>query len=44
MLPTVPNFRRRQPGIGWVIPTNEELMIAQHTRALIFPLIEAGAS
>ena len=28
----------------WVIPTNEELMIAQHTRALIFPGIEAGAS
>jgi acetate kinase len=24
----------------WVIPTNEELMIAQHTHALIFPQIE----
>jgi acetate kinase len=28
----------------WVIPTNEELMIAQHTHALVFPQIEASAS
>ncbi len=28
----------------WVIPTNEELMIAQHTHALIFPPTEASAS
>jgi acetate kinase len=27
----------------WVIPTNEELMIAQHTHALIFPQIAASA-
>jgi acetate kinase len=27
----------------WVIPTNEELMIAQHTHALIFPQIEGRA-
>jgi acetate kinase len=28
----------------WVIPTNEELMIAQHTHVLIFPQMEASAS
>ena len=28
----------------WVIPTNEELMIAQHTHALIFPQIEASGA
>ncbi len=28
----------------WVIPTNEELMIAQHTHALIFPQTEASVS
>jgi acetate kinase len=28
----------------WVIPTNEELMIAQHTHALIFPQREASVS
>jgi acetate kinase len=28
----------------WVIPTNEELMIAQHTHALIFSQIDASAS
>ena len=28
----------------WVIPTNEELMIAQHTHALIFSPIEASVS
>jgi acetate kinase len=27
----------------WIIPTNEELMIAQHTHALIFPQIEVSA-
>jgi acetate kinase len=28
----------------WVIPTDEELMIARHTHALVFPLCEMGAS
>jgi acetate kinase len=27
----------------WVIPTNEELMIAQHTHALIFPQAEVDS-
>ena len=30
-----PHQRGRQPGEAWVIPTNEELMIARHTQRLI---------
>ena len=37
-MPTASYFQGRQPGFSvWVIPTDEELMIAQHTRVLVRP-------